>query len=245
MNESWGALWIPWTLFLAGAIAVASMSIAKLWARRHERRTNSLITHGLMAILSAAAIAGLSQGRFEAFGFTVGTFRWSFLLLLWAIPSAVLTLPQLLARRTEPLELPFGLTPMQTVVRVWIVASLAEEILMRGLVQSSLGLLSDIGFSVGTHFVSLPVLAGALAFSALHLVLFKRMGANAAPVLVATFLLGCVAGVYRETTGSLIPAVLVHVLFNVGGAVPVWIVGAVRAGRAPQIPRSGGREEGA
>ncbi|MEN6369982.1 MAG: CPBP family intramembrane glutamic endopeptidase [Thermotogota bacterium] len=245
MNESWGALWIPWTLFLAGAIAVASMSVAKLWARRHERRTNSLITHGLMAILSVAAIAGLSQGRFEAFGFTAGTFRWSFLLLLWAIPSAVLTLPQLLARRTEPLELPFGLTPMQTVVRVWIVASLAEEILMRGLVQSSLGLLSDIGFSVGTHFVSLPVLASALAFSALHLVLFKRMGANAAPVLVATFLLGCVAGVYRETTGSLIPAVLVHVLFNVGGAVPVWIVGAVRAGRAPQIPRSGGREEGA
>ena len=245
MNESWGALWIPWTLFLAGAIAVASMSVAKLWARRHERRTNSLITHGLMAILSVAAIAGLSQGRVEAFGFTVGTFRWSFLMLLWAIPSAVLTLPQLLGRRTEPLELPFGLTPMQTVIRVWIAASLAEEILMRGLVQSSLGLLSDIGFSVGAHFVSLPVLAGALAFSALHLVLFKRMGAKAAPVLVFTFLLGCVAGVYRETTGSLVPAVLVHMLFNIGGAVPVWVVSAIRGSRAPQMPRPGGREEDA
>ncbi len=245
MNESWGALWIPWILFLAGAIAIASMSVAKLWARRHERTTNSLITHGLMAILSVAAIAGLSQGRFGAFGFTVGTFRWSFLLLLWAIPSALLALPQLVGRRAEPLGAPFGLSPGQTVVRVWIVASLAEEILTRGLVQSSLGALSNIGFSVGGHFLGLPVLTGAAAFSAMHLVLLKRMGAKAAPVLVVTFVLGCIAGVYRETTGSLIPAVLVHMLFNVGGAVPVWVVAAIRARRAPQTPGAGGREESA
>lgn len=245
MNESWGALWIPWTLFLAGAIAIASMSVAKLWARRHGRKTDSLITHVLMAFLTVAAIAGLSQGRFETFGFAVGTFRWSFLLLLWAIPSAVLTLPQLVGRRGEPSASPFGLSPMQTVVCVWIVASLAEEILTRGLVQSSLGLLSEIGFSIGAHFVSLPVLAGALAFSAMHLVLLKQMGTKVAPVLVVTFLLGCIAGVYRETTGSLIPAVLVHMLFNVGGAVPIWVVSAVRARRAPQMPRAGGREEGA
>ncbi|MDD5263238.1 MAG: CPBP family intramembrane metalloprotease [Candidatus Bipolaricaulis sp.] len=244
MNESWGALWIPWTLFLAGAIAITSMGVAKLWARRHERATNSLVTHGLMAILSVAAIAGLSQGRFEAFGFTVGTFRWSFLLLLWTIPSAVLTLPRLAGRGGGPPATPFGLSPAQTVVRVWVVASIAEEILTRGLIQSSLGVLSDVGFSVGAHFLSLPVLTGALAFSAMHLVLLKRIGAKAAPVLVVAFLLGCIAGVYRETTGSLIPAVLVHMLFNVGGAVPLWVAGAVRARRATRAPRAGDRGEG-
>jgi membrane protease YdiL (CAAX protease family) len=89
------------------------------------------------------------------------------------------------------------------------------------------------------------VLTGAAAFSAMHLVLLKRMGAKAAPVLVVTFVLGCIAGVYRETTGSLIPAVLVHMLFNVGGAVPVWVVAAIRARRAPQTPGAGGREESA
>jgi len=242
VDESWGLLWTLWALLLAGAIAAVSLGAAKLWARRRERRTNSLITHAVMAVLSVTAMAWLCRGQFAEFGFSVGTFRWSFLMILWAVPMALLTLPQVLGRRSEPSASPFHFTPTETVVRVWLVASVAEEILTRGLIQSSLVALSDVGLSVRAHFVSLPVLIGAVAFSAMHLVLLKRMGARVAPVLVVTFLLGCIAGVYREAAGSLIPAVAVHVLFNVGGTIPVWVAQAVRARRASGMP--GGREEG-
>ena len=231
MNESWGVLWIPWVLFLAGAIAVLSLGVARLWARRHDRPVNSLVTHGVMAALSLAAMAGLSQGELAAFGLAVGTFRWSFLLLIWAVPTFVLGLPQLLGRRHRAPEGPFSLSPGQTILRVWLVASVAEELLTRGLIQTSLASLSEVGFSVGAHFVSLPVLAGAAAFSAMHLVLVKRMGVRTFPILVVTLFLGCVAGIYREATGSLVPAVLVHGLFNIGGSLASWTAAALGSRR--------------
>jgi membrane protease YdiL (CAAX protease family) len=44
------------------------------------------------------------------------------------------------------------------------------------------------------------------------------------PVIVLTTLLGLVAGYYREKTGSLIPAIIIHALFNVGGMLPMWLL---------------------
>jgi membrane protease YdiL (CAAX protease family) len=43
------------------------------------------------------------------------------------------------------------------------------------------------------------------------------------PIVLATFL-GIVAAYYRESTGSLLPAILVHALFNIGGTLPLWAV---------------------
>jgi len=63
----------------------------------------------------------------------------------------------------------------------------------------------------------------------MHVVLIPSMGAAAvAPIVMATFL-GLVAAAYRQATGSLVPAVLVHALFNVGGMLPQWIAEWARA----------------
>jgi membrane protease YdiL (CAAX protease family) len=64
-----------------------------------------------------------------------------------------------------------------------------------------------------------PVVTGALYFSAMHLPLLA-MGIDptvGVQVLLSTFGVGLIAGWFRETSGSLIPAVLAHVLANVFG----------------------------
>ena len=55
----------------------------------------------------------------------------------------------------------------------------------------------------------------------MHIVAIDKMGP---PVIVLTSLLGIVAGYYREKTGSLIPAIIIHALFNIGGMLPMWLL---------------------
>jgi len=223
MNGWQSLLRVLWVLGVAGAIAVAALRTSTLWARIRSRKPNSLATHAMMAGVSIAGIYLASGGRWSGFGLGVGTFKWSPILLLWVLPTAVLMIPQVATSRGRASADSHHLRPAQTIVRVWLAASIAEELLTRGLIQGLLAPFSGVGFHVGTDSVTVPILLAALAFAALHLILVRRMGAKATPVILLAFLLGCVAGVYRETTGSLIPAVIVHMLFNIGGTIPLWL----------------------
>lgn len=108
-------------------------------------------------------------------------------------------------------------------VFVWVYASVCEEVLTRGLLQSSIG--SWGGGSGTSSGFSVPVVVSGLFFGAMHLVLIESMGSVAVVPIVLATLLGFLAAHYRETTGSLIPAIIVHVLFNVGGMLPGWVIG--------------------
>jgi membrane protease YdiL (CAAX protease family) len=43
--------------------------------------------------------------------------------------------------------------------------------------------------------------------------------------MFSAVILGTVAGYYRDQTKSLVPAILIHALFNVGGSLRFWILG--------------------
>jgi membrane protease YdiL (CAAX protease family) len=116
-----------------------------------------------------------------------------------------------------------GQAQLQLVVFVWIYASVCEEVLTRSLLQT-LVTGRDTGRGAPARF-SMPVVVSGLFFGAMHLVLIDSMGPAAAVPIVLATLLGYLAARYREATGSLIPAVIVHMLFNVGGMLPGWIVG--------------------
>jgi membrane protease YdiL (CAAX protease family) len=214
---------VLWVLALGGAIAAAALWLSRLWGRLRHRKPSSLVTHFVMAGLAIAAMHLISGGRWPEFGLGLGSFHWSPMLLLWVLPTAILTIMQLAVSRGRPSDDPHQFSPVQTVLRIWIVASIAEEVLTRGLIQGLLAPLSTTGFRIGAELVSVSILLAALAFAAMHFVLVRKMGAKAVPVIVLAFLLGCVTGVYRQTTGSLIPAVIVHMLFNVGGTIPLWL----------------------
>lgn len=108
-------------------------------------------------------------------------------------------------------------------VSIWIFASVSEEVLFRGLIQSYLGPLKAHGFRLFGRRVSLPVAVAALAFGLVHLGLLG----SAPPPLVATIvvaatILGFIAGYYREKTGSVLPAIVAHFLFNaLGSGIPM------------------------
>lgn len=114
-----------------------------------------------------------------------------------------------------------GLSFVQIILLVWVLASVAEEVLVRGYVQSYLEPLSHIGFTVFRLRVSLPVLLSALFFSAMHLILLTTNTPfiTIYVVLVFTFALGLVTAYQREKTRSVLPAITAHVSFNIGGVV--------------------------
>lgn len=120
--------------------------------------------------------------------------------------------------RMAPLE---GLSFGQIVLLVWILASVSEEVLVRGYVQSYLEPLSHIGFNVFNFRVSLPVLVSALFFAAMHLILLT----TGTPfrviyiVIVFAFFLGLIAARQREKTRSVLPPIVTHLSFNVGGVI--------------------------
>lgn len=187
----------------------------------------SFVTHSFMLVLSIAAIALISKGRLDLYGFTKGAYKFSPRILLWVLPMAVISFVGALAS-------PHGrafieLTKAQTIVFVWVYASICEETLVRGLLQTLLSRTAKAGAAAG-RWLSMPVVVSGLFFGAMHITLVKQIGHAAVPaILMATFL-GLVAARYREKTGSLLPAIIVHALFNIGSMLPLWTILWLRGG---------------
>ena len=113
----------------------------------------------------------------------------------------------------------------QTVLFVWIIASICEEVFYRGLLQGVLDPLRKYGVRVlGVRFTA-PVALCAVAFGLGHLCL---RGMVPTPMLIAilisTTALGFIAGYFREKTGSLVPAIAAHMTFNVVGTLMPLLV---------------------
>lgn len=212
----------------------ATIFIVALLAGRHSGGLfwsflpSSFATDTVMVLLALVVMRTRPGLSLVDFGFTRGSFRWTPGILLWVLPTAALSAlslawPQGGGRPSGPAA---GFSDLQIVLFVWIYASVAEEILTRGLLQT---LLDGRRQSTTRHrWLSNAVIVSGLFFGAMHLVLIRYMGAAAVvPIALATFL-GIVAAQYRESTGSLLPAIIVHALFNIGGTLPLWIVAWLR-----------------
>ena len=165
----------------------------------------------------------ISKGRLDLYGFTKGAYKFSPRILLWVLPTAVLITIQAVASHGQGTGGPPGFTRYQLIVFVWVYASICEETLTRGLLQTLLSRGAKVGAAVH-HRLSMPVLVSGLFFGSMHLVLVPRMGLAAVPVILLATFLGLVAARYREKTGSLLPAIIIHVLFNIGGMLPLWVI---------------------
>lgn len=113
------------------------------------------------------------------------------------------------------------------IVGIWIYASIAEEVLTRGLIQGYLKPLAERGLTYSETHISIPVLVGALFFALMHIAMLT-LGVDIVSVIatvVAAFVLGIIAGYYCEKTGSLAPAIFLHMLFNVTGSIVFFLSG--------------------
>ncbi len=183
----------------------------------------TFVTHSLMLALSVAAMWLISKGRLALYGFTKGAYKFSPRILLWVLPMAVLSTVQAVASHEQGTGGPPGFTKPQLIVFVWVYASICEETLTRGLLQTLLSRNAKVGAAV-PHGLSMPVLVSGLFFGSMHIMLVKFMGLAAIPVILLAVFLGLVAARYRERTGSLLPAIIIHALFNIGGMLPLWVI---------------------
>jgi membrane protease YdiL (CAAX protease family) len=212
-------------LVLAAGVALAAMYAVRLvGVPPASFFPPSFVTHSVMLALSVAAMWLISKGRLDLYGLTKGAYEFSPRILLWVLPTAVLSLASTVASPGgQGPAGPFELTKSQIVVFVWIYASICEELLTRGLLQTLLGGNARVGAGA-PRTLSMPVIVSALFFGAMHLVLVKSMGLAPVPVILVVVFLGLVAARYRERTGSLLPAIIVHALFNIGGMLPLWVI---------------------
>jgi membrane protease YdiL (CAAX protease family) len=212
---------------LAAAIALVAMFAGTLV--RFPPRSffpATFVTHSGMLVFSVAAMWLVSKGRLGPYGFTKGTYEYGPRILLWALPTSVLSVLAAFAPPGGPGGRVAGeLTKSQIVVFVWVYATICEEMLTRGLLQTLLSAGRGAQVSAATcRRLSMPVLVSGLFFGAMHLGLLQLIGPAAIPIVVAASLLGLVAARYREKTGSLFPAIIIHALFNVGGMAPLWAI---------------------
>ncbi len=216
---------LPAALLLGLFISVISLRMPVIFqvSETSPPWLGAFITHSFMWVLSILVVVLLIKGRLGDYGFTRGQFRLTAGIFLWVIPTAILSIIGFFALRSGAEAKPgFDLSPLQSVIFVWIYASTCEEVFTRGLLQSFLSPLARYGISLSKKLrLSLPVLFSGLYFGLMHIVAIDKMGP---PVIVLTSLLGIVAGYYREKTGSLIPAIIIHALFNIGGMLPMWLL---------------------
>ncbi len=190
----------------------------------------SLITHPTMLVLSLIAIFIFSKGNFKEYGFTKGKkIKWLLPTLIALGLGAIATLTTLLLK-ISGIQMVKSLSFPEIILYVWIIASLCEEVLTRGFLQSFLQPLKDNSVNLLIVKVDLPAFIAALFFSLMHLVIIKG-GADFMTVVVImifTFCVGILAGHYRSLSGSLIPAVVLHMLANMGGLIGGIIYGIIK-----------------
>jgi membrane protease YdiL (CAAX protease family) len=112
--------------------------------------------------------------------------------------------PRLQELRTLPL--------WHSALLFWLGASIQEELVFRGLLQSVVARVHAGGTTPSTAPLSAPVLVVAALFGAVHV----PAGVAAA---AAALLLGIAAGALRARTGSVLPAILAHAAANVVGSL--------------------------
>lgn len=173
--------------------------------------------------LSLVAMAAIAKGRFRLFGFTLGRYKFRPSILLWALPMAIIvTLGTIFQARGAAQHSFVNFTPLQAILYIWICSSICEEILVRGLLQTLLRDIEDV--TPDPRWWTVPTVISAVFFGAMHSVLVPLLGSGAIPIILAATLLGFVCAHYRQATGSLLPAIIVHMLFNIGGSLPVWVI---------------------
>ncbi|MDP8202981.1 MAG: CPBP family intramembrane metalloprotease [Candidatus Tenebribacter mawsonii] len=110
---------------------------------------------------------------------------------------------------------------LKIIIVVWLWSSICEEIFNRGLIQSLLNIFKKYKFCK----LTLSVWISGIIFGAMHFSVFK-FSSSIFFVLFIVFnatTIGVLAAYYREKSESVYPAIMVHILGNVAGSLPLLI----------------------
>jgi membrane protease YdiL (CAAX protease family) len=192
--------------------------------------TGGVVSQTFFLITSLLLMRWVGRKPFRVYGFRLAD-RRSVLIpigLAVGITLAGMVISSVLTMLSPGNEPSAGLHPAarqgfwHMVLSVWVYASLCEEVLFRGWLQTELGVW---GRDRARIAFAPPVLIPALLLSLGHLCLIGLLDSvMLLSVLIMTFGIGWLAGYWRQKTGSLLQAYLIHFTANaVGSGLPLLL----------------------
>jgi membrane protease YdiL (CAAX protease family) len=160
----------------------------------------------ILVLLLARKPAGIAE-----FGFCIPSSRYTLIAIVFGLTLGVAVT---WLTHVFPSKPPFDvsrLAPWMIGLYFVIGSPIQEEIIFRGLIQSMLERRWTITFSLFGGSLSGAVTFTAALFGIIHL-------EAGAVVATGAIILGLVAGELRRRSGSLLPAIIVHCLFNAADA---------------------------
>jgi membrane protease YdiL (CAAX protease family) len=168
----------------------------------------TLVTAGfLLRLMASRTPDGLAR-----YGFCVPTLRYVGAATIVSAPVAVVT-ALLLTHVHEPGPLA-GLSFAPWLIALYFVvgAPIQEEVIFRGLLQTTLATGVTPPTAPSSKYGVVASFLVALLFGSIHLVVGRYTA-------MAAFVLGVIAGEFRRRSGSLVPAIVCHAFFNLGGII--------------------------
>lgn len=210
-------------LLLAGEL-IPKIGFIKKFTESRDWISGSDVVQISMLIIALLLIYFIGKGKFADFGFQPAKIKIilkaffiavviSFVLfILNAISIMITGMPEGAGEGSGSGNL------LKNIISIWLLASIIEEIFYRGFLQTFMNPLKDYGIKLKKIYLSLPVLAAAIMFGLMHFCLIGIVPDRIVYfIVVNAFILGTIAGYFREKSGSLIPAIGVHIGFNVVG----------------------------
>jgi membrane protease YdiL (CAAX protease family) len=198
-------------LLFVGAYGPAFLTVA-LFRLRPLEAVPVIITMSLMvAILLIYAISGRPRG-FTQLGFRFCHYRYIAVAIALGVPIAwaLTVLVNHLSSGPAPLEM--SVRPWKIILYFVVGAAIQEEVIFRGLLQTTLARQFPATVSFFGASLSYAAIIVALLFGLIHIEVNLITA-------VAAFVLGLLSGELRHRSGSLVPAILVHAIFNAFAAI--------------------------
>lgn len=180
----------------------------------------SFITHVTMFTLSLLVIYWMREN--VNFRIAVPGIKKIFKPILYGILATIVVngamtiITKMIGAPVEQNKVTADMSPVQVFLFVFILASIAEELLFRGFLQNLLTPLKVKRMRLLKREISLPVFISAAAFGLAHLILIFT-GVHflfLLKIVLFTMVLGLVAGYYQEKYNNHAYAVIVHMSAN-------------------------------
>lgn len=165
-------------------------------------------------VLAICLIYALSRrtGGFAEFGFQFCGYRYIAAAIVFGAPIGWMLTILVKHLSSGPPMPEMSLRPWMMILYFVIGAAIQEEVIFRGLLQTTLARQFPTTFSFFGTPVSYSAIMIALLFGLIHLEVNAITAA-------AAFVLGLLSGELRRRSGSLVPSILVHAAFNAFSAI--------------------------
>jgi membrane protease YdiL (CAAX protease family) len=198
-------------LLFVAAYGPAFLTAALLKLRPSAAVPVIIVISSVVAIILIKVLSERAGG-FAEFGFRFCHSRYIAAAIVFGVPIAWAVTILVKHLSSGPPQDEVSFSPWMTFLYFVVGAAIQEEIIFRGLLQTTVVRQFPVTLSFFGTSLSYAAIIVALLFGLIHL--------EVNPITAgAAFVLGLFSGELRHRSGSLLPAILVHAVFNAFAAI--------------------------